>query len=311
MDKPYPMNKPVFHIGYPKTATSWLQSSFLPKVKNANYIPRGETARAFVQCSHWEFNPHAVREKFANYSDKRMIFSLEGFVGTTHNFGLNGYLTVEHAHRIKETYPEATIILFIRKQTEIIASSYAQYIKGGGTHGIRKFLHHQSLRNLGGLMLFNWQYFEYHHVIKLYSDLFGKENVHVFLFEDFMQNRQEFIKSFSSSLKLEVDLDSISLFKVNPGYRRIIKWIALITNRFTERKMPNKYYMIHIPGWFRFSKQILLKLNRFRIFGKYLSSRDYLSRKLRREIEDYFRRSNNILVSEFQLEKIREFNYPL
>ena len=304
------MKEPIFHIGYPKTATSWLQSCLFPYIKNASYIPRGESARSFIQCSHWDFDPDRVRDKFSKYLDNRLIFSLEGFIGTTHNFGLNGYMTIEHAQRIKSTYPEASIVLFIRRQTDIIASSYAQYLKGGGTHSIKKFLYHQSLRNLGGLMLFNWQYFEYHHVIRLYQDLFGSNKVHVFLFEDFLQNKRDFIESFCSSLGLEADISQISLFKVNPGYRRIIKWIALITNRFTERKMPNKYYLLHIPGWFRFSKKILLHLNRYKIFGNHLNSRDHLTRNIQKEIQEYYKKSNNILISEFNLERIKDFDYP-
>ncbi len=305
------MYDPIFHIGYPKTATSWLQSSLFPNVKNANYIHRGDTAHSFIQCSHWDFDPDAVRQKYSEFAAKKMIFSLEGFIGTAHNFGLNGYMTYEHALRIKRTYPNAKIVLFIRKQTDIIASSYAQYIKGGGTYSLKKFLYHQSFINIGGLMLFNWQYFEYHHVIHLYKDLFGDENVHVFLFEDFVRNKQEFIRSFCSLLNLEVDIGQISLFRVNPGYRRGIKWMAKISNRFTERKMPNKYYLLHIPGWFRFSKQILLRLNKYRIFGKHLDSKDYLRGKIRKEVSDYYRQSNNILLSEHKLEQIRDFEYPL
>ncbi len=305
------MNHPVFHIGYPKTATSWLQTSLFPYIKNANYIPRGETAHSFVECSHWDFHPETVRNSFIDNSDKQLIFSLEGFVGTNHNYGLNGYLTLEHARRIKNTFPEARIVIFIRRQPDIIASSYAQYIKGGGTHSLKKFLYHQSLINLGGLMLFNWQHFEYHHVIRLYIDLFGKDNVHVFIFEEFINGKREFVQSFCDRLGLETDTEKISLFNVNPGYRRIIKWIALLTNRFTERKMPNKYYLLHIPGWFRLSKRILLRINRYRIFGKHLSTKDYLSSKIKKEIEDYYRNSNQILISEFGLEKIKNYNYPI
>ena len=305
------MNEPIFHIGYPKTATSWLQKCLFPYVSNYYYVPRGDTARSFVQCSHWDFDPTSVRKKFSEFSDKPLLFSLEGFIGTAHNFGLNGYMTVEHAHRIKRAYPDAKIVLFIRRQPDIIASSYAQYIKGGGTHSIKKFLYHQSLRNLGGLMLFNWQYFEYHHVIKFYRDLFGRESVHVFLFEEFVHNKSEFIESFCTKLGLEVNNPDISFFKVNPGYRRMIKWTAMITNRFTERKMPNKYYFLHIPGWFRFSKRILLRLNRYGIFGKYPGSRDYIPRKIHNEIQEYYKKSNDILITDFQMEKLKEYNYPL
>ena len=132
--------KPIFHIGYPKTATSWLQKNFFPKIENATYISRHETFETFVQPNHFDFDADQIREKYSLNNKDLKIFSLEGFIGTTHNFGLNGYLTTEHAFRIHRVFPEARIILFIRKQPDIIASSYIQYIKGGGTYSLKKFL---------------------------------------------------------------------------------------------------------------------------------------------------------------------------
>ena len=36
------MTKSIIHIGYPKTATSWLQREFFPKVNNISIIPKKE-----------------------------------------------------------------------------------------------------------------------------------------------------------------------------------------------------------------------------------------------------------------------------
>lgn len=43
--------------------------------------------------------------------------------------------------RLKTVLPNARIVIFIRNQTEMIASVYKQYVKEGGTHSPRRFLH--------------------------------------------------------------------------------------------------------------------------------------------------------------------------
>ena len=48
--------------------------------------------------------------------------------------GLGGLLSKEVAHRLKESFPDATILVFVRSQPRIIAAAYAQYVKGGGTY---------------------------------------------------------------------------------------------------------------------------------------------------------------------------------
>jgi len=202
--------KSIFHIGYPKTATSWLQKNFFPNIQNASYVSRHETFETFVQPNHFEFDVEQILKKYSLNNNDLKIFSLEGFVGTTHNFGLNGYLTTEHAFRIHRVFPEARIILFIRKQPDIIASSYIQYIKGGGTYSIKKFLFHQNFQNIAGMPLFNWKYFEYHHVIKLYNELFGSGNVFVFLYEDFAKNGVDFLKRMIAMLQTENKISRIN-----------------------------------------------------------------------------------------------------
>ena len=303
--------KTVFHIGYPKTATSWLQKKYFPYISNACYVGRRDTFESFIIPSQFEFNPTAIREKIAHCNKEYQIFSLESFVGTNHNFGMRGYLTTQQAYRIHSVFPNSKIILFIRNQADIIASSYLQYVAGGGTNSIKKYLYHKNIKEIAGLTLFSWEYFEYHHVINLYQGLFGDQNVYVFLFEDFVCNKLNFVQRFSQIMDFKIEFKNIELLKVNPSYRRIIHLLALIANRFTERKMMNKYFILHIPGWFEFSGRSLRYLNQFRIFGKNLGSKDILSQRILYDINNFYKQSNSILVNKYNLVELLEYSYSV
>lgn len=301
----------IVHIGYPKTATSWLQKNFFPKVRNAVYYPRRDTFEAIIPHNSLDFDPEKVRESFITGNAEHLILSLEGLVGTTHNFGLNGYLTTEHARRIHSIFPDAKIVLFIRRQENIIASSYVQYIKGGGTYSIEKYLYHNHFKNISGLSLFSFKYFEYDQIIRYYVKLFNEKKVKVYLFEMFSQNPIAFAQKFAEDLHLDVDHSSLDFCRVNPGYRNGVMFLARIVNRFTKRKMLNKHYFVHIPFWFLYSKKFLLWLNKFPLTGTYPKPEKILKVKNLNYIREYYKSSNMKLIKEFGLEQIRDYNYTL
>ncbi len=303
--------QPIIHIGLPKTGTTWFQVNYFPFVENAKYLSRGEVHRKIVKANTFEFDANSISDELKQNKYKYLILSLEGLSGTVHNFGLNGYLTTEHAKRIKLIFPNAKIILFIRNQIDMIASAYIQYIKGGGTYSIDKYLFHKNFKNLNSLTLFSFKHFEYHNIITLYKNLFGRENVHIFLFEDFLLSNEDFIERFSNRFQFKVNIEELNYLKINQGYRNWIRWIALITNRFTERKMLNKYYIIHIPGWFEFSKKILNYANKYSLFGNHLSPGRILGKNNLDFISEYYKKSNQFLINEHQLTEIQRFNYPL
>jgi len=303
--------EPIIHIGYPKTGTSWFQLNYFPLAKNAICINNKEVRNNFIKPNSFEFDSKHIRKKILTIPAKYVILSLEGFVGTTHNFGLHGYLTKEHALRIYEVFPNATILLFIRNQPDIIASTYLQYIRGGGTYNIKKYLFHKNYSGLNSLSFFSFKHFEYHNIIGFYKKIFGDGNIKIFLYEEFLENNLAFSRKLSEILNLDINHNELDFQKVNEGYRRLIKFLALISNRFTEQKMPNKYYLIHIPGWFRFSKHILNNLNKYSVFGRHLNSKDILNNRNYQFIYNYYKESNRDLILKYQLSKIAQYNYPL
>lgn len=86
----------VFHIGYPRTGTTWLKWTVLPR-----FAAELDAAGVEVVC-------------------------YEGFSGSALRDDL------EIAERLGRTDPASRIILTLRSQTDLIPSLYWQYVKGGG-----------------------------------------------------------------------------------------------------------------------------------------------------------------------------------
>jgi len=301
----------IFHIGYPKTASRWFLEKFFPQIKNYTLIPPHEISQYFLRPYAFEFDKKEVYNQFSRANTPNMIFSNHGFIGTTHSFGLNGYLTKLHAERIKQVYPNAKIIITIRRQPEIIVSSYLQYIKGGGTNSTKQYLYHKDFRGINGFSQFAFQHFEYHHVLDYYQELFGKESVHVIVYEEFADNPRMVLEDLRDKFQFDVNLDDISFQRTNLSYRIGTRNLALIVNRFTRKKMINKYYFFHLPGLHGYSRILLKKLNTYKIFGPSIKPANVLGKSNLDYINQYYTKSNRILTEKFDLKQIEKYNYPV
>ena len=258
-----------------------------------------------------DYEAAKTRQFFLDEYGTDFILSLEGFIGTTHNFGLNGYMTREHALRLKDTFPDAQIMLFIRRQPDIIASAYYQYLTGGGNFSVNKYLNRKFFRGLNGLPLFSYSFFEYDKTISTYCDLFPANRVHVFLYEDFQSDPAAFCTKFSERFNFKVDTSTLDFYPEKQKMRVGIKHLARFASLFTARKMMNKYYLVNLPYWFPLYKKYLNKWDRYPIFGPRPQTIDILGTKNYDRICSYYKNSNRNLIKKYQLTSIEEYHYPL
>lgn len=130
---------PIIHIGYHKTGTTWFQDIFYPAVRNRRYLPRAVARAAFLEAGALHFEPDQARHRLGQDRDD-IILCEENLSGGLHNGGLAGNLSKDVAGRIHDTLPGAQIVIFVRDPCSAIASAYLQYVKGGGTFGIHRYL---------------------------------------------------------------------------------------------------------------------------------------------------------------------------
>jgi hypothetical protein len=306
--------KPIIHIGFPKTATTWFQHEFFPNVNNTNFIKRETLSEKIVKPNTFEFDKNSVSDFFKNSSTKQLLICDEMLVGGMDaGFG-NGAFIKEIGSRLKSTFPDAKIIIFIRNQPSMVASAYYQYIRAGGNYSINKFLNRRGMffNFLKELSLFSLDFFKFDQTISFYKELYGNENVDVYLYEDFKANQQVFLSNFKQKYNLEIDLKTLNFDKKrNERYRIGILNLARFSNCFTSSNTLLKYYIFNIPKFYFISNTIYSKLNKYSIFGKQPSDEKLLGKSNLEMIKNYYKKSNQNLIEKHGLDDIKKYDYPL
>ncbi len=169
----------LLHIGYHKTATSWMQQRLFVPEHGYFQIARHPEVWEHVVAPHGLlFDPEAMRAAIRRGlgelpSGKVPVISSEILSG--HPF-FGGIGSDVHAHRLKAIAPDARILISIRAQMRILTSVYMQYLSRGGTVRPETFFAGDPGLGFHG---FRAEHFEYHRLVGLYQELFGAENVHV------------------------------------------------------------------------------------------------------------------------------------
>lgn len=309
------MQRNIIHIGYHKTATNWFQRIYYPNVKNFQYIHRKKVRRAFLKDSAFNFNVQkALCELKTPFSDP-VIICEEELSGNIHSGGLYGYLSKEVISRLKLTLPYSRIIIFIRNQPDMIASVYKQYIREGGTFTAKRYLFPRQYLSPHGfnppkVPLFSFDHFEYYPLIVTYEAFFGRENVHVFPYEEFKQNISDFIQRFGHRFDFKVDESRITFDKINISYNRLILNMAKLLNLLTYQEVMDKRYLFHIPLLYRYRGQLLKFFNKFNLIGSGKGPSEILGKDTVAYIEKRYRETNRRLADEYDLDLI-SFRYPL
>lgn len=218
----------IIHVGFPKTATTFLQEVFFSKLKDVTYLGRQfiQQNTAFNMIQYADQSMYSIDivkeeiERINNFSSdhKTILLSDEVLVGFPYYNFINRTLIAE---RLSEVLPHAEIILFLRSQDDLILSLYNQLVKMGRFSEPlnQNFIHKpgkgydldqwfsgqrgydRSSRFVDHRSLFNVNHFKYSSLIDLYTKLFSK--VHVFLFEDFVNDSENTLTSICSILKTD------------------------------------------------------------------------------------------------------------
>ena len=300
------MIKHLVHIGFPKTATTWLQEEFFPRVKNINYIDKHIVNELFANPDAFSFSAANVAQRLEKLDMQGgFLMSSELLVGTMNRGWLRGFWPTQNAQRIKECIPNAQIIIFLRNQPDLIASAYLQYVKNGGNYSVSRYL------NSSNYNLFSFDHLNFLNIVGLYASLFGKENVHVYLYEDFVANKQAFLHQFCSEFDLDVDFSNVNLEPINTGLRVGLVLPKRIANAFYYKMFPFKHYLFPIYKWNVIQSFVFDYLNRLSFFGKRPKSKDLLGQKNYEFILNYYKESNRTLMEQFGLHAMSRYNYPL
>ena len=285
--------KNLFHIGYHKTATTWFQKKFYPLLKNYNQVDRSKIRDFFYENKYQDFS-----------SKKNQIFCDEELSGNIHNGAYLGLLSENIATKISK-FENPKVIIFIRNQYDIIVSSYLQYIKEGGNYSFSRYIEHKEFDRSNRSSLFSFKHFDYKNLIHKYQSLIGKENVYIYLFEDFITDQELFISSFIKDHNLEIDLNKVDFEKNNNSYSYVSLFFARIINSFSRKNVLYKYYIIHLPFVYEYAREILRRIKIFPV-----RSSSFLNDEFRQIINKKYSDSNKSIAKEYNLD-LDKYNYPL
>ena len=183
---------PLVHIGYHKTGSTWFQQCLFNRA-DAGYCQtpdRNVIPEQLVLPRALEFDAGEAARHFAPLLDEGRannatpVVSHERLSGNPHS---GGYDSKEVAQRIATVFPNARILIVIREQRSMIASTYKQFVREGGAVSVRRYLHPAPSGRFR-VPLFTFAYFEYHRLIQLYQELFGADRVCVIPFEAFRKD---------------------------------------------------------------------------------------------------------------------------
>lgn len=105
------------------------------------------------------------------------------------------------AHRLHQVFPEAKVLIVIRRQPELILSNYFQYLSRGGTHSLQAYLH---TPYDGKRPHFSPHHFNFLPLVKTYHGLFGKKAVLVLPYERLQSSPQDFLAELSRFVEADI-----------------------------------------------------------------------------------------------------------
>jgi len=186
----------LLHVGYHKTGTTWLQA-FLFNDAQAGFVQpwdRGDIIERLVLENAFRFDAAQARDHFqtavdrAHADDRIPVCSAERLSGNPHS---GGHDAAQIAHRLREAFPEARVLIVMREQRSMILSAYRQYVRVGGAQSLRRYLNPPRMGR-PRIPQFRWDYLEYDLLIGRYRDLFGAQNVLALPFETLKQDADAF-----------------------------------------------------------------------------------------------------------------------
>jgi len=183
----------IVHIGFHKTATTWLQNSIFPFIKDVNYLGISSlinNTEAWVSEFRRELpqkiNLEKIRKEISIAERKSiLLLSDERFSGGM----LTGAGAIDYADRISNVSSDPKVIICIRNQVDMWESIYRQYVNEGGDKSFNNFFKEEGL----GSDFFYLGNLEYSNLISYYFEKLGRSNVLVLAYEELLNDKREFL----------------------------------------------------------------------------------------------------------------------
>lgn len=212
------MPEVFLHLGLHKTASGTLQRQFFPACSDLDvFTTIVPEMKVFVELVTRKdpiyFDADRVREVIYPILSKQKanLLSNESFSGPPYaggfEYGLDHRSSV--ISNLKAVFPNAKVILVLRRQDALSRSLYRQYLKSGGTRSVRRFY---GMDRDGRLPIMSLDRFFYSSYVDAVKALFPA-GVLLLAFEEFAEDQAAFLRKITDFIG--VKFPSIPLRKEN------------------------------------------------------------------------------------------------
>lgn len=182
----------LFHIGYHKTASTFIQRGLFEAYAEYFYrVPQREIFHRLIYPSDlaWslEDGRSFVDEQKRIAGRRLTVFSNERLSGGPH-YGAHDALSL--LGRIWQVAPDATILVVVREQAAMIRSMYSQFVRAFGMCSLAEYIDSSYTKH--SKETFDPVSLQYHRLVEAYIECFGREKVHVVPFELLVRDREAF-----------------------------------------------------------------------------------------------------------------------
>lgn len=177
------------HVGYHKTATTFLQQSIYPKLKNVNYIKQKHIIKQLTRLRLKKLSDLKIenlRDYFNSFNNRQpMLISYEGLSGSP--FAPEKVKTQTSILKdLRRIFPasdyDVYVIVGIRAQMDLLTSLYVQHVHQGGVMDPKHYLRY--CKRNGSIN--NYFYPAY---LQQIEKMFGPDHLYLMVYEAFKKHQ--------------------------------------------------------------------------------------------------------------------------
>ncbi|MDX8353108.1 sulfotransferase [Cognatiyoonia sp. IB215182] len=300
---------PLVHIGYQKTASTFLQRRVFSD--EAVFVrPWGRHAAQAIEhfvLEHPEhFDPAKVRAVFGQFEDQIPVISQEDLSGIpVYAF----YHAETVAQRVKEAFPDARILVCVREQKSMIVSQYFQFVRQGGSRSLLSMLEDNDSK-VGFRPVIRKEHFEYDLMYNLLRRYFDADRILMLPHELLRRDPETYFAKLNTLLGTSLP-SSLATETVNAKRSGSAAQVERFFNKMFPMPpdLPKDYK--DYPLWVRARNRLMRNIDQFatRYTNLGQSFEDKIKREAAGYIGDHFAASNTRLSKLLDID-LAALGYP-
>ncbi|SFE11235.1 hypothetical protein SAMN05216238_108139 [Lentibacillus persicus] len=226
------------HVGFHKTATTFLQWKVFPQLSEVNLIKKADAKKLLTEVRLKKLSDNDIKRIRSGLESKvsdsgPILVSYEGWTGSpfSQKKSKSAYTILKDLHRLfPQEHYDVHLIIGIRKQVDIMTSLYVEFLHQGGTKTEEAYF--EELRKNNKL-----RHYLYNDYLTTVEQLFG-DNYFVFIYENFKKEQENYLLRLLNYIGVE-NIPEYNNVRLNRSYGVLQAKLARLLNKlFKSKKNP-------------------------------------------------------------------------